>query len=222
MRKAFAVLLLAASFWASYSYYQKHLSKKKRLAADTSQDDSQLSQESVAESETPNAAHAVSVTGALADWMQNRDSSQTANEAAPRKPHPSDHIAPSPVGTSNAIVRKTFAVASTTNFLFEVPPHAASPQLHGTYRSCVRNSGVQSSDDGADVDLLLMNDQQFADYTHGRDADVVYSVDSSHEQDVSFLLPATLDRPVQYYLVFRNSTRNAGKKVVQADFRVDF
>jgi hypothetical protein len=36
------------------------------------------------------------------------------------------------------------------------------------------------------------------------------------------LLPATLDRPAQYYLVFRNSTRAAGKKVVQADFRVDF
>jgi hypothetical protein len=50
----------------------------------------------------------------------------------------------------------------------------------------------------------------------------VYSVDSSHDQDVSFGLPATLDRPVQYYLVFRNSSSSAAKKVVQADFQVDF
>jgi hypothetical protein len=39
---------------------------------------------------------------------------------------------------------------------------------------------------------------------------------------VSFGLPATLDRPVQYYLVFRNSSSSAAKKVVQADFQVDF
>jgi hypothetical protein len=221
MKKAFAGLLLVASFWASYSYYQKHLSQSKARAADQSNEAAQQSQETAAKSETPTAA-LVSVTGPLADWMQNRDPSHTATEAAPRKPHPSDHIAPSPVGTSSAIVHKTFAVSSSANFLFEVPPHAASPQLHGTYRSFVRDSGVQSSDDSANVDLLLMNDQQFADFAHGRPADVVYSVDSSHEQDVSFLLPATLDRPAQYYLVFRNSTRDAGKKVVQADFRVDF
>jgi hypothetical protein len=31
-----------------------------------------------------------------------------------------------------------------------------------------------------------------------------------------------MDKPVQYYLVFRNSSASAAKKVVQADFQVDF
>ena len=67
-----------------------------------------------------------------------------------------------------------------------------------------------------------MNDEQYADYLHGHSADVVYSVDSSHDRDVSLGLPATLDHPVRYYLVFRNNPSSPGKKVVQADFRIDF
>lgn len=142
--------------------------------------------------------------------------------ARPWKPHPSDHVALSPVGTSTAIVHKTFAVTSTAKFSFEVPPHAASPQLRGTYHSFAKPSGAQSGDENGDVDLLLINEQQYADFLNGNPADVVYSVDSSHDQDVSLGLPATLDQPVRYYLVFRNSSARAGKKVVQADFRVDF
>ncbi len=142
--------------------------------------------------------------------------------ARPWKPHPNDHVGPSPVGTSTAIVHKTFAVTSTAKFVFEVPPHAASPQLHGTYHSFAKNSGAQSGDENGDVDLLLINEQQYADFLNGNPADVVYSVDSSHDQDVSLGLPATLDHPVRYYLVFRNSSSRAGQKVVQADFRVDF
>jgi hypothetical protein len=140
----------------------------------------------------------------------------------PWKAHPNDHIAPSPVGTGATIVRKTFAVASTAQFLFEVPPHAASPQLHGSYHSFTRNSGIQSADESGDIDLLLMNDQQYTDFLSGRPVDLVYSVDSSHDQDVSVGLPATQDLPVRYYLVFRNNPDSPGKKVVQADFRVDF
>lgn len=119
-------------------------------------------------------------------------------------------------------MRKTFSVVSAAKFPFEVPPHAASPQLKGSYRSFVQQSGGQSSDEGADMDLLLMNDQQYADFLHGGTPDVIYSVDSSHDQDVSFGLPATMNQPAQYYLVFRTSSHRPGKTEVQADFRVDF
>ncbi len=142
--------------------------------------------------------------------------------ARPWKAHPTDHVAPSPVGTSTTIVNKTFAVTSTAKFVFEVPAHAASPQLHGTYHSSAKNSAAQSGDENGDIDLLLINEQQYADFLNGNPAGVVYSVDSSHDQDVSLGLPATLDQPVRYYLVFRNNSSRAGKKVVQADFRVDF
>src|SRR5207302_2587601 len=139
--------------------------------------------------------------------------------APARKPHPSDHVAASPVGTSSAVVHKTFAVAATAKFSFELPPHAASPRLHGTYRSFLQQGAAQSSDEDANVDLLLMNDQQYADFLKGRPAYTVFSVDSSHDQDVNCGLPAMLDHPVQYSLVFRNSSSSAEKKVVQADFR---
>jgi hypothetical protein len=35
-------------------------------------------------------------------------------------------------------------------------------------------------------------------------------------------LPPAFDKAVRYYLVFRNSAKDTGKKVVQADFRIDF
>jgi hypothetical protein len=35
-------------------------------------------------------------------------------------------------------------------------------------------------------------------------------------------LPASLDQPVKYYLVFRNAPGKGPAKVVEADFQVDF
>ena len=165
------------------------------------------------------------VVSPLAQYMSQADTSQQTTEEEPRRPwkaHANDHIAPSPVGTSAVIVHKTFAITSAAKFLFEVPPHAASPQFHGTYHSFAKISGIQSTDESGDVDLLLMNDQQYADFLHGNPSDVVYSVDSSHDQDVSLGLPSTMDHSVQYYLVFRNPSASSNKKVIQADFQVDF
>ena len=220
MKKVF-VWLLAAAFCGGYSYYRNRSSQPKVQAAEESQET-----EAKPEVQDQDTDRPATVVSPLAAFMEKLNPLHTS-EPAQRKPSPSDHIAASPVGTSTAIVRKTFAVASTAKFSFEVPPHAASPQLHGSYRSFAQQSGgqssnVQSSDESADVDLLLMNDQQYADFLHGGSPDVVYSVDSSHDQDVSFGLPSTMNQPAQYYLVFRNSSSHAGKKTVQADFRVDF
>jgi hypothetical protein len=175
----------------------------------------------------------VKFAGPLAELMDKSQSDNATAEEKPqkpvplRKPNPADLIAPSPVGTTASIVHKTFTVSSASNFAFQVPPHAASPQLRGSYHSFVPPSrdhpnNDQSNDDPGDVDILLMNDEQYADYIHGHSADVVYSVDSSHEGDVSLGLPATLAQSAQYYLVFRNISGSRARKVVEADFRVDF
>jgi hypothetical protein len=209
-------ILVGVALVAGCTYYQKHSSQLKNWATGRPQDPDITPA-------APDPVPTTAIVSPLEALMDKASTSQTEEE--PRRPwkaHPSDHIAPSPVGTSTVVVHKTFAVTSTAKFLFEVPPHAASPQFHGTYHSYAKVSGVQSSDEDGDVDLLLMNDQQYADFLHGNPADVVYSVDSSHDQDVSFGLPSTMDRPVQYYLVFRNSSSSAGKRVIQADFRVDF
>ena len=219
MHRVFAWLFMGVVLIGGYTYYQNRFSLPKTQTTEQSQE---AEPKPDPQDPLPTTTVMGPVVSPLAEFIEKANPLQ--KEEAPRKPHPSDLIAPSPVGTGTAIVHKTFAVTSTAQFLFQVPPHAASPQLHGTYHSFAKNSGVQSADqdqDG-DVDLLLMNDQQYSDFLSGRPADVVYSVDSSHDQDVSLGLPATRDQPVQYYLVFRNSANSPGKKVVQADFRVDF
>ncbi len=220
MKKLFVVLLLAAFAWGGLSYYRNRSSQTKVQAVE----ESQPSQESEAQPQPLDPNQPPVVVSPLKAFMQKANPFHNTPEPVPpsSQPSSSDRIAPSPVGTSTAIVRKTFSVISAAKFPFEVPPHAASPQLKGSYRSFVQQSGGESRDDGADMDLLLMNDQQYADFLHGGTPDVIYSVDSSHDQDVSFGLPATMNQPAQYYLVFRTSSHRPGKTVVQADFRVDF
>jgi hypothetical protein len=215
MLKGIACLLMGAALVGGYYYYHDRAAAAKAQIADQGLDTQ--AKPAAQASDKP-----AEVVGPLAQWMQNQKQEQAPQERRVGKPHALDHIAESPVGTSTAIVRKTFGVSAPARFSFEIPAHAASPQLHGTFRSFVRQAGVQSSDESADVDLLLMNGEQYADFLRGQPADTVYSVDASHDQDVSFGLPATLDHPAQYYLVFRNASSSVAKKIVQADFQVDF
>jgi hypothetical protein len=214
-------MLVGVALVAACVYYQNHPPQLKAWTAEKLQ-------AVAAKPAVPDQAPVTTMVSPLQVLMDTATAPQTAGTegkeepARPWKPHPSDHVAPSPVGTSTTIVNKAFAVTSTAKFVFEVPAHAASPQLHGTYHSSAKNSAAQSGEENGDIDLLLINEQQYADFLNGNPADVVYSVDSSHDQDVSLGLPATLDKPVRYYLVFRNSSSRAGKKVVQADFQVDF
>jgi hypothetical protein len=212
-------MLVGVALVAACVYYQNHPTQLKTWTTDRSQT-------SETKPGAPDSGLMPTVVSPLQVLMEKATTPQTGETqdepARQWKPHPSDHIAPSPVGTTATIVHKTFAVTSTAKFLFEVPAHAASPQLHGTYHSSANNSGAQSGDENGNIDLLLINEQQYADFLNGNPADVVYSVDSSHDQDVSLGLPATLNQPVRYYLVFRNSSSRPGKKVVKANFQVDF
>jgi len=52
-------------------------------------------------------------------------------------------------------------------------------------------------------------------------AQALFDVEASHNQAINFDLPASMSRPVKYYLLFRNSS-GKGSKVVEANFRVDF
>ena len=203
MKKLFVFLLLAAFAWGGLSYYRNRSSQTKVQAAEESQFQEAEAQP---QPQPQDPIQPPTVVSPLKSFMEKVNPFHKTPEPAP----------------TPAIVRKTFSVVSAAKFPFEVPPHAASPQLKGSYRSFVQQSGGQSSDEGADMDLLLMNDQQYADFLHGGTPDVIYSVDSSHDQDVSFGLPATMNQPAQYYLVFRTSSHRPGKTEVQADFRVDF
>jgi hypothetical protein len=134
---------------------------------------------------------------------------------------PMDRIAPSPVGTSQTILRKTFVVKTSTAFPFEIPPHAVRPHLHGIFESFVQEV-QRASDDKANVDLLILNADQYADLVGNRPSEALFSVVASHNQSVNVDLPASLDQPVKYYLIFRSAAGKGPAKVVEADFHVDF
>jgi hypothetical protein len=133
----------------------------------------------------------------------------------------SDRVNPSPVGTSETVLQKTFTLKNSATFPFEIPPRAVRPHLHGLFESFVRELHG-ASDDTANVNFLILNTDQYADLVGNRPSEALFSVEGSHNQAVNVDLPASMDQPVKYYLVFRNIAGTSPSKVVQADFHVDF
>jgi hypothetical protein len=121
-------------------------------------------------------------------------------------------------------LHKTFSVKKYAQFAFEVPAHTVIPRLHGTFKSFIKRSGEDSiSDDSADIDFILMNPDQFADFSQGHgDGTAMYTVDPTHDHEVEFLLPPTQGDPAKYYVIFRNSPGGAALKYVEADFSLTF
>jgi hypothetical protein len=174
----------------------------------------------------------VTITGPLADYMSRRGPGQSqrpqtggaanSSSSASYKPTQTDLVGDSPVGTSTPILHKTFAVAALASLPFDIPPHGANPQLRGTYRSFMPKGVTPTDETAADVEFLLLNQQQYDTLLTGHASDAVLLAEDAHNQEVNTALPPTFDQPVRYYLVFRNNSRASRKKLVQADFRVDF
>ena len=135
-------------------------------------------------------------------------------------PHEVKHATPSPVGTSQTVLKKTFSLKTSVTFPFEIPAHAAQPHLHGSFESYA-GQVHGASDDTSNIDFVLLNDEQYADYTAKRPSEALISAEATHSQSVNFDLPPSLDQPVKYYLVF-SSAPGGAKKVVQAEFTVEF
>ena len=134
---------------------------------------------------------------------------------------PSDHVAPSPVGTTLSVLQKTFSLKTSATFPFEIPAHASQPHLHGIFQSFV-GQVHGASDETANISFLILNEEQNAAFVENRPSEAVFSVEDSHNQAVNFDLPPSMNKPVKYYLVFRNSEGSKSSKVVEANFRVDF
>jgi hypothetical protein len=188
------------------------------------------------------AGQMVTVSGPMADYVlrqkpanveTNVETLQPISYAV--KPSVVDHVGDSPVGTSSALLHKTFNVAAIVDVPFELPAHASNPQLRGMYRAFlggsgqgasqqgdVRRAGDNSEDGAAGVEFLLLNEQQYADFLSGHPGDALFSADRASAQEINVSMPPTYAQPAKYHLVFRNGTSAGGKKAVQADFRLDF
>jgi hypothetical protein len=173
-------------------------------------------------SEKQQADQSTTVVSPLASFMKHADSDDVETiETASYQPTASDHVGDSVVGTSSNLLRQTFAVAKTVDLPFEVPAHAYSPRLHGSFRSFIQAGSAPTTAPG-DVEFQLLNDQQYSDLLAGHPSDALFSADAAHDQEVNANLPPTLNNPVKYHLIFRNAAPKTGKRVVHAEFQIDF
>lgn len=121
------------------------------------------------------------------------------------------------------LVHKVFSVNKYTQFAFVVPPHQGHARVHGDFQSFTKREAPDStSDKTADVDLMLLNDQEFNDFQHGQMESATRELDPAHNQMVDWSVPPSYDEPQQYHLVFSNSDGTTGPKFVKADFTVSF
>lgn len=186
------------------------------------------------DSSEPLEAHGiVTITGPLIDYMsrQRTEATQTQRARGSSSSSPTSSDKPRhknliddsfEAESSTPILHKTFEVAALVNLPFDIPPHAANPQLHGSYRSFWPKDSVAPDETSADVEFLLLNQQQFSALLNGRSGDAMFSGGDSHDQEIRTDLPPSFAHPIRYYLVFRNNSRANRTMLVQADFRVDF
>ena len=129
MHRIVSWMLVGVALVATCVYYQNHPPQLKGWTAEKLR-------ALEAKPATPDQAPVTTIVSPLEALMGKVATPQTADPqtaetdqepARPWKPHPSDHIAPSPVGTSTLIVHKTFAVTSTVKFPFEVPTSRRQP-----------------------------------------------------------------------------------------------
>lgn len=173
-------------------------------------------------SDPQDANQPVSMAGPLANFMKGKLVTKPEDiETVIYEPTASDHVGGSVVGTRNEVLHQTFLVAGTVDLPFEVPAHAYNPQLHGSFRSFIQAGGAPTTAPG-DVDFLLLNEEQYAALIGGHPSDALFSADASHDQEVNANLPPTLNQPLNYHLIFRNTSPKAGKRVVKADLQIDF
>jgi hypothetical protein len=140
-----------------------------------------------------------------------------------REPLPVDHPVYLRSEEPNHFLHTVFPVNKYAQFAFVVPPHQGHPTLRGDFRSFTkRNDPDSTSDKTADVDLMLLNEQEFNELRHGQLGSATYELDPAHNQRVAWGVPASFDQPQQYHLVFSNSDPGTGIKFVRADFTVSF
>jgi hypothetical protein len=148
----------------------------------------------------------------------------TGSEVAlPQEPLPIDHSVYTEPGKPKHFLHRVFSVDNYAQFAFVVPPHQNNTTLHGTFRSFTKR-GAPDSTSGrtADIDLMLLSEDEFKGFLDGQPRSVTYELDPAHNQTVNWHVPTTYGEPQTYHLVFSNSAGGTKNKFVEADFTVTF
>ncbi|HZR57252.1 MAG TPA: hypothetical protein VFA74_10295 [Terriglobales bacterium] len=171
----------------------------------------------------------VTLVGPLAELAKNQQSESKQPELAKpekfvsREPQKIDHIALSTSSKPQHFLHSVFPVTTTAQFAFEVPAHTLNPRLNGSFRSyTTRGDPDAICDKTADIDVMLLNDQEYNNFRHGRLGETTYDLEASHNQSIGWRVPSTLENSQKYHLVFSNSSGEIKTKFVQADFTISF
>lgn len=218
MRSLFGLLLVAFVFIMGGLYAYRRMQQVPLIAPAVPLESPETAP---SYAEAKQAAHAVKMVGPLADYMANQEGPTPAAkevETVTWIPTASDHVGGSVVGSTVPILRKSFTVRSAVQVAFEVPAHAASPRLRGTFQSSATPGG------GADapMEVLVLTDQQYSDFVSKHAGNATFIAEDSPAADINARLPPTLNQPAHYHLMFRNNSRQDGKTFVKADFRMEF
>ena len=133
-----------------------------------------------------------------------------------------DHLGNLKTEEPKNVVHGVFPVKKYTQFAFIVPAHQGYPKLQGDFRSFTKPRDPDSSDKTGEVGLLLLNDQEFADFQQGRPGTTTYELNPANDQVVDWQVPNTYDQPQQYHLVFSNPDGGPKTKFVKAEFTISF
>jgi len=218
MRSLFGLLLVAFVFIMGGLYSYRRMQQVPLVAPAVSP---KSSENRTSYAEAKQAAQAVKMVGPLADYMANQEGSTPAAkevETVTWIPTASDHVGGSVVGSTVPILRKSFTVHSAVQVAFQVPAHASTPRLRGTFQSSARPGG----DADAPVEVLVLSDQQYSEFVSQRAGDAAFQAEDAPAADINAQLPPTFNQPARYHLIFRNNSRGNGKKFVRADFRMEF
>ena len=133
-----------------------------------------------------------------------------------------DHISKAPHLPPQRVTHGSFTLGKYQKFSFEVPAHVIMPHLQGEFSSFTQGAdGAKVSDESADVELMVMTEEQFDALVYRRSAESLYAIEPSHNHGVSISLPSTQDSPVRYYAVFRRNTEGKAPISVNANLTLE-
>lgn len=179
-------------------------------------------EEPVIKAATPEDPGPIATVVAPLDVLKKQGDVSDTKPAPTREPVAIDHLVSVEPGKPRRILHNAFSVHRQTQFAFTIPAHQSNAKLHGVFRSFTKRNDPDSSDRTADVDLLLLNDEEFNQFQNGQPQSVTYELNSAHNQMVDWWIPATRDDAKTYHLVFINSDNDVKLKFVQADFTLTF
>jgi hypothetical protein len=147
------------------------------------------------------------------------DAAPAPGSGAPSLVDRTNYVSAVDASAPNHFLHRRFLVETYQFFEFVVPQHALHPEVQGTILSVATR---QNPDGGLSVELLLMNDQEFARFVNHRPVIAMLSSHPSSGDEICWKLKAPAGNPQRYYLVFRNSSKGHRPSMVDADFTASF